>query len=140
MKSKILVAILSLFFVTNIALAQSIASNDLNSPKAEIKKVAAPKTESPNLAKPTIDNSVKFKINNNSFNKHGINYNLKEDGFVTLRIFDYDGNEVANLVNREQKAGSHFANFSSINLSAGIYKYCVSVNDESVCQRMLFVN
>ena len=64
MKSKILVAILSVFFVSNLAIAQSIASNDLNSPKAEIKKVVAPKTESPNIAKPTIDNSVKFRINN----------------------------------------------------------------------------
>ncbi len=141
MKSKLLVLVLSLFLTTNLTLAQGlVASNDVNLPKTELKGVDSQEAGTPSITKPTVNKSIKFEIKNNYLSKQGINYFIKEKGFVTLRIFDHSGHEVANLINREQKAGSHYANFSAINLQPGIYKYCISVNDESICKRMLFVN
>jgi hypothetical protein len=141
MKSKKLVPILLLFIFSNLMLAQGlVATNDVNAAKTDIEKVESLTEVVPSIAKPTIDKTIKFQIKNNALSKNGINYQIKENGFVTVRIFDYDGNEVANLINREQNAGNHYANFSTINLVPGIYKYCISVNDESICQRTLFVN
>lgn len=55
-----------------------------------------------------------------------IRYMIKENGLVTLKVFDALGNEVASLVNENQSAGSYEAEFSSeitSKLSSGIYFY-----------------
>lgn len=113
-----------------------IASGDLGSkPKIE-KKSPNNIDESSNISVVKPSNFIKNSLR---ISKHGINYNIKKEGIVTIKIFDYNNNEIASLVNRKQKAGPHFANFSTINFSSGIYKYCVSVDGESICSRTLFV-
>lgn len=68
-----------------------------------------------------------------------ISYSLAYDGFVTLKVFDVLGNEVATLVNNFQTAGNYNAQFlaslnarrsgSNINsqLNSGIYFYTLKV-------------
>ena len=52
-----------------------------------------------------------------------IRYQIPEICFVTLKLYDSIGNEVANLVNEEQQAGSYRVKFDANLLSSGIYFY-----------------
>jgi hypothetical protein len=53
-----------------------------------------------------------------------INYQLAKDGFVTLKIYNVIGREVAVLVNQVKPAGKHTVEFNSTNnLSSGTYFY-----------------
>ena len=52
-----------------------------------------------------------------------INYNIPVTNFVTLKIYDVLGKEVASLVNEKQSAGSYTVDFFAGNLSSGVYFY-----------------
>jgi hypothetical protein len=52
-----------------------------------------------------------------------IAYSIKETGFVSLKVFDILGREVASLVNEEQNAGVHTVQFNASHFSSGIYFY-----------------
>ena len=43
------------------------------------------------------------------------------EGFVTLKVYDVLGKEVATLVNKKQKPGNYSVTFNAFNLSSGIY-------------------
>lgn len=61
-----------------------------------------------------------------------IKYNLNTDNFISLKIFDILGCEVATLVNGFQTAGHHYVEFNSNQtksnrlLSSGIYYYVIN--------------
>lgn len=55
-----------------------------------------------------------------------ISYAIKFDGNVTLRVYDFTGNQVAELVNGVQQAGSYTVQFDASNLSSGVYFYTLS--------------
>ena len=50
-----------------------------------------------------------------------IEYSLPEQSFVQLRVYDILGNEVAELVNEEQSAGTYRTDFTANNLASGFY-------------------
>ena len=50
-----------------------------------------------------------------------IRYQLSVNSFVTLKVHDVLGKEVATLVNREQSAGRHEVSFDAGHLSSGVY-------------------
>lgn len=52
-----------------------------------------------------------------------IQYDIPKESFVSLKVYDILGQEVATLVNGIQKAGSHSVNFNASNLNSGIYFY-----------------
>ena len=52
-----------------------------------------------------------------------IQYAVSSRQFVSLKVYDVLGNEIANLVNEEKAAGIYEINFNSNNLSSGIYFY-----------------
>lgn len=58
-----------------------------------------------------------------------INYQIKEKGFVTLKIYDILGKEVSVLVNEETEAGQYSVVFNSGSLPSGVYVYSLRVND-----------
>jgi hypothetical protein len=43
--------------------------------------------------------------------------------FVSLKVFDVLGNEVAALVNEKQNAGTYEVDFDGSNFSSGVYYY-----------------
>ncbi len=43
--------------------------------------------------------------------------------YISLKVFDVLGNEVATLVNEKQNAGSYSVEFNGTNLPSGIYFY-----------------
>jgi hypothetical protein len=60
----------------------------------------------------------------NPFNSNTtINYYVPGLSFVTLKIYDVLGNEIATLVNEEKSVGSYQAEFNATNLPSGIYFY-----------------
>ncbi len=52
-----------------------------------------------------------------------IHYKIPVDGFVTIKIYDVLGKEVATLVNENKTAGSYNVTFNADNLARGIYIY-----------------
>jgi len=68
-----------------------------------------------------------------------IKYQIPESGFVTLKVYDVLGKEVATLVNSEQQAGSYTTNFNALNLTSGIYLYTIKVNDYVAVKKMMLL-
>ena len=60
----------------------------------------------------------------------------REEGFVTLRVYDVLGNEVTTLVNEEKPAGSYEVEFNASNLSSGIYFYKLSAGSFTETKKM----
>jgi len=52
-----------------------------------------------------------------------INYQISKDDFVTLKVYDIIGNEVATLINKEQSAGKYSVDFNAANIPSGVYLY-----------------
>jgi len=50
-----------------------------------------------------------------------IEYSIPEASFVQLKVYDILGNEVAELVNEEQSAGSYRTDFNGASLASGLY-------------------
>ncbi|MBS1494805.1 MAG: T9SS type A sorting domain-containing protein [Bacteroidetes bacterium] len=70
-----------------------------------------------------------------------INYEIKSSGFISLKVFDLLGKEVAALVNEKQNAGSYVVNFNSseFNLPSGIYFYTLNAGEFKETKKMVMV-
>jgi len=68
-----------------------------------------------------------------------INYQIKENGFVALKVFDSLGKEVATLLNKEQQAGNYSVDFNASSLASGVYYYRLSVNNNSLVKKMILM-
>lgn len=68
-----------------------------------------------------------------------IKYDLKENSFVELKIFDVLGNELATLVNQYMPAGSHTINFNASGLPSGIYIYKIIASDFTDVKKFLIM-
>jgi|GEM_PF-1995927 len=66
-----------------------------------------------------------------------INYSLPENGFVTLKVYDLLGREVAALVSEMKTAGNHSVKFDASKLSSGVYLYRLEVNGFTDAKRMI---
>jgi hypothetical protein len=60
-------------------------------------------------------------------------------GFVTLKIYDVLGNEIATLVNEEKHAGTYEVYFNSTDLPSGIYLYRLQANNNSLIKKMVLL-
>ena len=68
-----------------------------------------------------------------------INYQLPENGFVTLKIYDILGEEVASLVNEQKNQGRYSVNFDASRLASGVYIYRLQVNHYVSSKKMLLL-
>lgn len=66
-----------------------------------------------------------------------ISYSIKEDGFVTLRVYDILGVEITILVNEPKSAGSYEADFNAANLPSGMYIYKLQSGSFTDVKKML---
>ncbi len=60
-----------------------------------------------------------------------IKYQLGNDSFVNLKVFNALGEEVAELVNKFQKAGNHQLTFNAESLPSGMYVYKLTSGNPS---------
>ncbi|MFA6599154.1 MAG: M1 family aminopeptidase [Ignavibacteriaceae bacterium] len=68
-----------------------------------------------------------------------IRYQVPTKGFVSLKVFDVLGKEVAILVNEENTAGTHQVVFNGSNLSSGIYFYTLNAGNFSSGKKLLLL-
>ena len=68
-----------------------------------------------------------------------IAYNLPNEGFVTLAVYNMLGEKVATLLNQESSAGHHTITWNASNHPSGIYFYQLSFNGSSATGKMLFL-
>jgi hypothetical protein len=66
-----------------------------------------------------------------------IKYQLPKGGFVTLKIFDILGREVATLVNENKVAGRFTVEFNASKLPSGVYIYNLKTRDFTSCKKMM---
>jgi len=68
-----------------------------------------------------------------------IKYQIPGAGFVTLKVYDVLGNEVALLINEQKQAGRFEVSFDASNLSSGVYIYKISVSDFVDTKKMILL-
>lgn len=69
-----------------------------------------------------------------------INYQIKEDGLVTLKLYDILGEEIITLVNEAKTTGRYTYSFNGSDLPSGVYIYQLIVNDPSASSGQSFVS
>ncbi|HEY6905888.1 MAG TPA: T9SS type A sorting domain-containing protein, partial [Ignavibacteriaceae bacterium] len=68
-----------------------------------------------------------------------INYQLPKTGFVTLKVYDILGKEVATLVNEQKNQGRYSVNYDASRLASGVYIYQIRVNDYVSSKKLLLL-
>jgi len=62
-----------------------------------------------------------------------------KEGFVTLKVYDLLGRQVATLVNEEKPAGEYEVEFNATNLPSGIYFYQLKAGQFSETKKMILL-
>jgi hypothetical protein len=70
-----------------------------------------------------------------------INYDLKENTFVSIKIYDMLGREVSIILNENLPAGRYQADFDAAlkNLTSGIYYYKYTAGDYTEIRKMAYI-
>ena len=68
-----------------------------------------------------------------------IKFDIPKQGFVSLKVYDVLGKEVANLVNEVKAAGSYAVEFNGANLSSGIYYYRIESGSFVNVKKMVLI-
>jgi hypothetical protein len=88
---------------------------------------------------------IKYSLNNNYPNPFNplttIRYDLPEDGFVNITIYDVMGKPVKHLVNSQQNSGFKSIQWDATNdtgrpVSAGLYLYTIQSGDFKQTKKM----
>jgi hypothetical protein len=76
----------------------------------------------------------------NPFNPStNIRYQITNSKFVTLKVFNILGKEIATLVNEKQSAGTYEVTFDGGSLPSGIYFYRLQTGDFSEVKKMVLI-
>ncbi len=85
----------------------------------------------------------KFELSQNYPNPFNpstvISFNIVKQGFVTLKVYDITGKEVATLVNGELNKGKFLVNFNAANLASGTYIYQLTANGNKISKKMMLL-
>ncbi|MCX6159296.1 MAG: T9SS type A sorting domain-containing protein [Ignavibacteriae bacterium] len=66
----------------------------------------------------------------NPFNpRTTIGYKIPKDGFVSIKVYDITGREIAKIVNEYKKAGTYESVFTADRLASGVYFYVLQAGD-----------
>jgi hypothetical protein len=68
-----------------------------------------------------------------------IGYQLSNDGFVTIKVYDVLGREIKTLVNEFKNKGIYRVIFDGSNLSSGVYYYQFKTNNFVSTKKMLLL-
>ncbi len=84
-----------------------------------------------------------FELNQNYPNPFNpvtnIGFRIADFGFVSLKIYDVSGKEIAVLVNEELKAGTYNYDFNAANLPSGAYFYRLQTNGFTEVKKMMLI-
>ena len=68
-----------------------------------------------------------------------INFQIPEEGFVTLKVYDILGREVKTLVNENKTAGNYKIDFDAGKLASGVYVYRLNSKNFTEAKKMLLL-
>jgi hypothetical protein len=68
-----------------------------------------------------------------------IGYRIKETGFVSIKVFDLLGREIATMVDEVKAPGSYSVLFDASNLSSGVYYCQLRARGYIATQKMIFI-
>ena len=89
-----------------------------------------------------------YKVHNNYPNPFNpvttLRYDLPEDLFVSITVYDMLGNVVSNLVNKDENSGCKSVQWNAINdkgqpMSAGVYLYMIQAGDFRQTRKMVLL-
>jgi len=76
----------------------------------------------------------------NPFNpRTNIGFRIADRGFVSIKVYDVLGKEIATLVNEEKPAGNYEVEFDATNLTSGIYFYQLKAGNLIETKKMLLL-
>ncbi len=95
----------------------------------QIKKSADTVTNSDDGSLSVVKEYTLYQNFPNPFNPSTtIRFTLPQEAFVTLKVYNIVGEEVATLVNNNLTQGMHSVQFNASNLASGVYLYRLQVN------------
>jgi enterochelin esterase family protein len=68
-----------------------------------------------------------------------INYRLASDGWITLKVYDMLGREVATLVNETKRVGEYKVKWNAEGVPSGVYLYRLKTGSFSLTKKLLLV-
>jgi hypothetical protein len=68
-----------------------------------------------------------------------IRFQMPSKGWVTLKIYDIIGREVATLVNGFQETGTHDVKFDASNLPSGVYFYRIAIGKYTETKKLMLI-
>ena len=68
-----------------------------------------------------------------------IKYQIPENEFVSLKIYDVLGNEISTLVNENKSIGSYEVSFNASDLTSGVYFYKLTAGKLTQIKKMMLV-
>ena len=84
-----------------------------------------------------------FKLNQNYPNPFNpstcIGFEIPEKSYVSLKVYNLLGDEVAELVGKQCNSGSHTVRFDAANLSNGVYFYTLKAKNLMETQKMIIM-
>jgi hypothetical protein len=104
--------------------------------EADVQNVMTGVEELPELA-------TTFELNQNYPNPFNpatmIKFSIPEASFVTLKVYNVLGQEVATLVNEEMTSGTYEVDFNAMDLTSGIYFYTINAGDFAATKKMMLL-
>ena len=112
-----------------------------------LKTVGRYETPEENLNKPTSAEDIIVPLETvlydnypNPFNPSTmISYSLREEGRVSIKVYDILGSEVATLINETKPAGTYEVEFNASQLPSGVYIYRMQAGGYMASKKMLLV-
>jgi len=68
-----------------------------------------------------------------------IKYSVPQSGFVTLKVYNILGQEVATLLQKQQRAGNYIATFDASKLASGVYLYRLEIGGTSITKKLVLL-
>ncbi|MEG8946692.1 S8 family serine peptidase [Rosettibacter firmus] len=85
-------------------------------------------------------NLVLYQNYPNPFNPSTIiTYELPEENYVVLKVYDLLGREIATLVNEQKQPGRYNIEFNGANLTSGIYIYALRAGNNLIIKKMTLI-
>lgn len=87
---------------------------------------------------------TEFSLNQNYPNPFNpttqIKYNVKENSFVSIIVYNILGKEVSTIINQQLAAGKYQTDFNAANLSSGVYFYTLAIDGQKIdTKKMMLV-
>ena len=121
--------------VNGVTYTYRLLSHDINGAVNEYEMTAEATPEAPIPTEYALAQNFPNPFNPNTT----ISYALKDAGFVTLKVYNLLGQEVATLVAAEFTAGRYTATFMATDLPSGVYIYRLDVNDFTATKKMVLM-